>query len=502
MRNWKTILCCVGVIVLAAGSMTVGALAGEDTGAVVIGVTNLVDKIDPTNNGDPWSLTADGISETIFRQDAEGKLVSHIAESIKQKDDMTWELTLKENVKFSDGSNVNAQAVADCMNEIMEKNAMATASAGVITFTAVDETTVELVTERKTTVMPSVLCEWTNVVYRTVGEGEYVFTGPYMVKNLDAGVALDLVPNPYYDEKAESRPEVTMKKFEDATAMQQAFEGGEIDMAFTITPDAALALEGEGFLVKDIDAGYQYFALLNQGRAPLDDLNVRKAINLALNREDMVSALRGGRVGNGFFAQYYDFAGETEEVFDPEAAKALLEEAGYVDSDGDGIVEKDGEKLSIEMCTYASRPDLSTLMLLSADCLDGIGIEVTTQIVDSIDNFLAEGNWDVAFYAQHTAPTGEPAYALNQFFRTGEGKNNNGYSNEEVDGLLDQMGDLQAGDERNALAKEIQAILAEDLPVIYLVDPQWHIAVSDRLADYQPYCGDYYVVNDSLGLAE
>lgn len=285
----------------------------------------MVDSIDPTNNGDPWSLTADGISETLYNQDENGNLVSHLAESVVQNDALDWTLTLKSGMKFSDGSPVNAQAVADCINDIMANNEMATASCGVITATAQDDTTVKLATERETTVMESVLCEWTNVIYKKDSSGNYVFMGPYVVKSFNPGVSMELTPNPYYDDNASKRPNVKLMCFSDATAMQQAFESGEIDMAFTVTPDAATQLEGEG-------------------------------------------------------------------------------------------------------------------------------------------------------------------------------KNHNGYSSDLVDGDLDKMGTLPAGDERNELAKEIQEQVYKDLPVIYLVDPQWHIAVSDKLKDYEPYCGDYYVVNDQLGL--
>jgi peptide/nickel transport system substrate-binding protein len=69
-----------------------------------------------------------------------------------------------------------------------------------------------------------------------------------------------------------------------------------------------------------------------------------------------------------------------------------------------------------------------------------------------------------------------------------------------VDALLDEMGTLPAGSDKDELAKQVQRIVSEDLPVIYLIDPQWHIAVSDKLADYTPYNGDYYVVNAELGL--
>ena len=132
--------------------------------------------------------------------------------------------------------------------------------------------------------------------------------------------------------------------------------------------------------------------------------------------------------------------------------------------------------------------------------LDKLGIKTTTKLVDNIDEYLANGEYDLAFYAQHTAPTGEPAYALNQFFRTGEGKNTMGYSNPDVDNALDQMANLPAGEERDAIAKEVQKKVYDDLPVLYMVDPKWNIAVSEKLKGYEPYCGDYYVINAKLGL--
>lgn len=339
----------------------------------------------------------------------------------------------------------------------------------------------------------------TVILYKDLGDGTYAFTGPYMVKHLDVGVSLEMTPNPYYDDRAGERFDVKLLVFQDPSAMQQAFEGGEIDMAFTVTPEAAQALEQKGLTVKSIDAGYQYFGIVNQQQSPLDDPDVRRAVNLALDREDMVAALKGGRTATGLFAHYYPFAGTCQVVCRPDEAAALLDRCGWT-KNSDGIREKDGMKLSLSLVTYASRPDLTVLMQLAASDLNDLGIDVTTAIVDNIDAVAKAGDYDIMFYAQHSAPTGEPAYFLNQFLRSGQGKNNNGYHSQAVDDLLDQMGSLEPGDQRNALARQVQDIVFEDLPILYLVDPQWHIAVSDRLADYQPYCGDYFVVNDTLGL--
>ncbi len=500
MMHKKLTLCLAVLGCLASLAVPSFVMAADDT--IVIGNTKVIDVVDPTHNGsNAWSLTADGISETIFMQDREGNLVSRIADSIEQKDELTWEMTLKDGIKFSDGTDVDAQALCDSMNSIMENNEMASTSAGVITFMPVDEKTVELVSERETTVMPSVLCEYSMVICKDTGDSSYVFTGPYAIENMDPGVELDLIPNEYYDDRAAERSNVVIKAFGDTATMQQAFESGEIDLAFTITPETKGILEGEGYSTKTFDAGYQYFMVLNRKEnETLSDLKLRQAINVAVNREDMVTALKGGRVANGFFAQYYSFAGEVEEKYDPEEAKALLEEAGYTDTDGDGFVDKDGEKLTLKLVTYPSRPDLSILMQLVVSELNEIGIDTTTEITDSIANYVKTEPFDIAFWAQHTCPTGEPTYSLSQFFRTGAAYNNNEYSNEEVDSLLDQMGTLPAGDEKDQLAKQVQQIVSEDLPVIYLVDPQWHIAVSDKTADYEPYNGDYYVVNAELGL--
>ncbi len=499
-RNVIYGLAVTGCAMALTVSTGIGAVAAEDT--IVIGNTSIIDTVDPVHNGsNAWSLTADGVSETVFMQDKDGNLVSRFVDSIEQKDDLTWEIKLKSGVKFSDGTDVDAQAFCDSMNSIMQNNEMASSSAGMITFTATDDATVTLTTERETTVMPSVLCEYNMVVCKDNGDSSYVFTGPYVIDSMDPGVELDLVPNEYYDDRAADRSNVVIKGFSDAATMQQAFESGEIDMAFTVTPETAGILQGEGYTTKDFDAGYQYFMVVNsKENETLSDLKLRQAINVGINREDMVTALKGGRVANGFFAQYYSFAGDVQETYDPEQAKSLLEEAGYTDTDGDGFVDKDGEKLTLKLVTYPSRPDLSVLMQLVVSELNDIGIDATTEMTDSIGNYVKTEEFDIAFWAQHTAPTGEPTYSLSQFFRTGAAYNNNEYSNEKVDALLDQMGALPAGEEKDNLAKQVQQIISEDLPVIYLVDPQWHIAVSDKLANYEPYNGDYYVVNAELGL--
>lgn len=281
--------------------------------------------------------------------------------------------------------------------------------------------------------------------------------------------------------------------------MQQAFEAGEVDLMFGLTPEVAQKLSADGFAVKDYDAGYQYFAFTNLKDGAMSDKAVRQAVNQLIDRDDMVTALGAGQVANGIFAHYYSFAGDVQEETDADQAASLLESAGYAKNDK-GIYEKDGKPLELKLVTYSARADLPTLMQLAASELTEAGIECTTEVVDDIGAALEDGKYDVAFYAQHTAPSGEPSAFLNMALAPGGSRNYADYKNKEVNDLLAKMGTTEPGADRDKLSKDIQAIVAEDLPIIYLVDPQWHVALSDRVADYEPYCGDYYVVNAELGL--
>lgn len=477
----------------ASGSAASSAQADD---SIVIGCSFIAGNLNPVDSA--WDLTAHGISEGVYMQDAQGNLVSRFVSDLTRKDDLTWEAKLTNQVKFSDGTDCDAQALADCLNYLQKNNEMTNGTAGVVTFTVVDDDTLEIVTTKPTPVMQSLLCEWCNVVFKQDGDN-FIYTGPYMVKELDSDVSIALEPNPYYDDKAANRPNVLLKVFKDAATMQQAFQSGEIDIMFGLTPEVAKTLEAEGFTVKAFDAGYQYFAFANVASGPMADENVRQAVNMIINRDDMVTALNGGSVASGIFAHYYSFAGDVQEKTDVDAAASLLEAAGYTKNDK-GIYEKDGQPLQVKLTTYSARADLPILMQLASSELTEAGIECSTEVVDDINTVLEGGAYDVVLYAQHTAPSGEPSAFLNMALAPGGSRNYANYENSEINDLLDQMGKTEPGADRDKLSKDIQAIVAEDLPIIYLVDPQWHVALSDRVSDYEPYCGDYYVVNAQLGL--
>ena len=146
----------------------------------------------------------------------------------------------------------------------------------------------------------------------------------------------------------------------------------------------------------------------------MKDEKVRQAINLGINRDEYVKSLMGGRVATGFFAQYFDFAGDVKLSQDLEKAKKLLDEAGYVMKEKARV--KDGKTLDINITTYQKRPDLPIIMQIMASQLKALGFNVNTQIVDGIDNVGKSGDFDLILAFQQFRST-VCLYSFQKFHR-------------------------------------------------------------------------------------
>ena len=95
----------------ASGSAASSAQADD---SIVIGCSFIAGNLNPVDSA--WDLTAHGISEGVYMQDAQGNLVSRFVSDLTRKDDLTWEAKLTNQVKFSDGTDCDAQALAGCLN--------------------------------------------------------------------------------------------------------------------------------------------------------------------------------------------------------------------------------------------------------------------------------------------------------------------------------------------------------------------------------------------------
>ncbi|CAE7239573.1 nikA [Symbiodinium natans] len=478
--------------------------SGQLTGPLIVGKTFMAGSTDPTSGSTAWALTSHGISEKLFTVDDTGSIVPQVGQSVSKVDTFTWDVTLKSDYKFSDGTAVTAQHVADCLGEMNRLSSNAQASLGTMTLTARDASTVRIVSDRATPVMDAVLAEWPFVVY-VVKNGQRYFTGPYLVAHFAANNHINLVPNTYYPRAAE-RPTLEIKKFADGNAVAQALEQGQVDMAFHLPVDELPALRQlSGITVKSFLVGYHYMMWHNSRREPLSDKRLRKAIDMALDRQELTQELRGGRPTRSLFPENspYDL-GEAVPHADKSGAEALIETAGWV-KNASGFYEKSGAPLTVRAVAYPQRPGLVLMLPVIKQRLEALGIVVDAHVTsgsswDELDGIIAGRDYDLLLWAQHTLPAGDPSWFLNSFFRSDGGNNHGGLNSTAVDDLLTDLGHAEEHITRVSDTRTVHQAILEEVPVSNLMTPSWHVGLSSRLSEYVPWGSDYYVIHSDFGL--
>ncbi len=466
---------------------------------VTIGQTFLASSLDPAEGSTGWALVTHGVAEQLFTVSKDGTIVPNLAASAIREEEGAWTVELAPDRFFSDGTPVTAALVAAALNRTGELNPSARATAGLLIFTATGEHSLSVKTEQPTAILPSILAEWAFPVYRFEGD-EIIFTGPFAVKAFESGASLELIPNAHYA-GAQARPDIFLRRIADGQSLALAFAAGELDMAFNLPVETLPMLAGGEGKVISFPVAYQYMMWMNTRRPALSDPRVRRAIDLAINRADLVAAAQAGVPATGAFAQNYPFAAEGALPYDLAAAAALLEEAGWK-MGPDGVRIRKGEPLELVLYAYPQRPDLVTFQPVVRAALAELGVAVTTQVTESATQVASDGAFDLFLWAQHSAPAGDPGLFLSLFFETDAARNYAGWSNAAYDALIVKLRRESDPQVRVALARQAQAIISAEAPVAFLVTPEWHVGLSPALANYVPWGSDYYIIRPDLTLNE
>ncbi len=321
------------------------------------------------------------------------------------EDGLTWTVKIRDDVKFTDGEPLTAQDVAFTYNNCKEKSS-------VNDFTmldeavAVDDTTVEFHMTEPYSIWP-----YTMAVVGIVPEHAYdenygqnpIGSGRYIMKQWDKGQQVIFEANPdYYGEEPKIK-KVTVLFMEEDAALAAAM-AGEVDVAHTAASYSDQAINGyDLFRVDTVDnRGFNLPTVepqekdgITYGNAFTSDVNVRRAINIGIDRGEMIE-----NVLNGYGTAAYSvcdkmpwYNEEYEVAYDPEEAKRILDEAGWKEGE-DGIREKDGVRAEFTLMFASDDSVRQALAEDTANQLKEIGIEVTTEGV----------GWDVAYDRAQSEP--------------------------------------------------------------------------------------------------
>lgn len=226
-------------------------------------------------------------------------------------------------------------------------------------------------------------------------------------------------------------------------------------------------------LYKELGNSYTYMGF-NLKHKPFDDARVRKAINYAIDKQEIIDGVYLG-LGINIASPYKPGTRWSNPAlqpypYDPTKAKALLKEAGFVDTDGDGIVERDGKPFAFEIITNQNKEREKSAVLIQRRLKD-IGIEVNIRAIEwasFISRFIKTGDFDVVVLGWGLGLDPDQ-YSIWHSSQQAPGQFNFiGYNNPAIDKLLEQGRTELNPDKRMRIYHEFSKVLLEDCPIVYL----------------------------------
>lgn len=425
------VLCAVAVA-LAAG--TVATAAERDSVVFTVGLPNDYDTLNPVvgvevPDYEVWNLQFATLTDKAADDFA---TIPGLAESWEASNDgKTYTYTLRDGLEWSDGTPLTAEDVAYTVNRAKEEEWLNyDATVQNLTAKVIDETTVELassVSDPKLPTMdvyilPKHVVEKYDAKAITKWDGiTSVGSGPFTLKEAKRGQFWSLTANPSYWGWQGDQPqvdEVIFRLFSNADAMVAALERGEIDAAHDVPAESFEGLSGtDGIVALQGEQGGVTEIALNGGRPAdrrvdgignghpaLSDLEFRKAIAHAMDKQTMIDRVSAGlgrpatTVSPSANPEWIPEIPEAGQyAFDLEQAKQILDAAGYDDANGNGIRELDGKDINL---TYYILSD-STTAAPNAEFVTGwlkeIGIGTTVKTVSSskLTEIIGKGDYDL-----------------------------------------------------------------------------------------------------------
>ena len=226
-------------------------------------------------------------------------------------------------------------------------------------------------------------------------------------------------------------------------------------------------------LYKELGNSYTYMGF-NLKRKPYDDIRVRKAINYAIDKQEIIDGVYLG-LGIDIASPYkpgtrWSNPDLKPYPYNPQKAKALLKEAGFVDSDGDGVLERDGKPFSFEIVTNQNKEREKSAVLIQRRLKD-VGIQVNIRAIEwasFISRFIKTGDFDVVILGWGLGLDPDQFNIWHSSQQAAGQFNFIGYNNPAIDKLLEQGRTELNPDKRQKIYHEFAKVLLEDSPIVYL----------------------------------
>ncbi len=494
MMLFGALLVAVALVIVGCGESTSPANGDGEAvagGDLIVANNADVDTLDPGQYTDLYSgRVIDQMFETLLCMDYEGEFQPCLAEDWDIEEDGTlWTFYLREGVKFHDGSEMTAEDVEFTLDRLMDEDYNSPRKADfdlIDEINVVDDYTLEVVLREP------------NMVFMTDLLNGYVVPKDYVEEVGNEGLASEPIgTGPFSFEEYRTDDYTLLEAFEDywggrpkldslrfrpipeATTRIVELETGGIHLMAEVPGEELERLEEEEGIEVDSVTGTNWRSLsMNMDREPFDDINVRRAISHAIDKQRIIDTVYPGTsipaegpLPPTSWAYDSEFEGRG---FDLDRAKEYMADSDYPDGFEATLMISEGEQLQREA------PLLQSM-------LAEIGVEIEIQSLEWGTFLERLTNQDYDMLRVGWTTNVEPDSILyNTFHSSSEQFNMFGYDNSRVDELLDK-GRLEPDlDKRKEIYREVQEIIVDEAPAAFVYHDERIIAYQDVVRDIEP----------------
>lgn len=484
-----------------------------DGGWLIYNLPAEMENLNPFTSQDAYSARLnEAIFDTLLDRDpATLELIPELAESWEIGDDkLTYTFTLREGLRYSDGEPLTVNDVKFSFDTIKDPTVNAPQMRNyfqdVQTCEVLDDRRVKFTCDKPYFKHLSVLGSLEIIPQHIYGTGDFnthpnnrnpIGSGPYKLERWTTGQEVVLVRNEnYWGEK----PHILRRVYKIITNDEAAFQvlqRGELDLLgmrpeMWVTRTTDPDFEERFYKLKYYTPSYYYIGW-NLRRPQFQDKLVRRALTMLLDRQSILDSIYYGfgRVTTGsFFFEEPEYNKEVQPwPFDPAGAQELLSQQGWVDTDGDGVREKDGVPLRFEFLVVNDSVTAEQIATVYQEELKRAGVDMSIRQLEwaTFLESVKKHNFDAATLAWSLSPDPDPYQVWHSSQTVVDGSNSVGFENAEADQIMEAARQEFDRDKRIQMYHRFHEILHEEQPYTFLFVPMALVALDKRFKDVSVY---------------